>query len=179
MPHHCVFKDSTTTAFRVVYNGSQKTSNSKSLNEQLAIGKVQQRDIFSLLIRFRMFEYAFTADVEKMYKQILLNEEQVDLHRFVYRFTPNVSIKDYRLKTVTFGTANAPYLAIRTLLELAKVYEDSYPLAAKTIRSNMNMDYVLGGCHSLKEAIATYDKLKAVFAAAGFNLRKWCVNSPA
>lgn len=89
MPHHCVFKDSTTTALRVVYNGSQKTSNSKSLNDQLAIGRVHQRDIFSLLLRFRMFKYVFTADVEKMYKQILLNDEQMDLHRFVYRFSPD------------------------------------------------------------------------------------------
>lgn len=75
MPHHCVFKDITTTALRIVYNGSQKTSNHKSLNEQLAIGKVCQRDIWTLLVRFRLFKFAFTADVEKMYKQILLNEE--------------------------------------------------------------------------------------------------------
>lgn len=68
MPHHCVFKDSTTTALRVVYNGSQKTSNLKSLNEQLAIGKVCQRDMLSLLLRFRIFRYVFTADIEKMYK---------------------------------------------------------------------------------------------------------------
>lgn len=32
MPHHCVFKDSTTTKLRVVFNASQKTSNGKSLN---------------------------------------------------------------------------------------------------------------------------------------------------
>lgn len=50
MPHHCVFKDSTTTALRVVYNGFQKTSNSKSLNDQLAIGKIYQRDIYYLLL---------------------------------------------------------------------------------------------------------------------------------
>lgn len=179
MPHHCVFKDSTTTALRVVYNGSQKTSNSKSLNEQLAIGKVHQRDIFSLLLRFRLFKYVFTADVEKMYKQILLNDEQMDLHRFVYRFSPDEPIKDFRLKTVTFGTANAPYLAIRTLQELAETYADSHPLASKAILSSMYMDDVLGGCHSLNDAIATYEQLKAVFSYACFNLRNWCCNSSA
>lgn len=176
MPHHCVFKDSTTTALRVVYNGSQKTSNFKSLNEQLAIGRVQQRDIFALLIRFRMFRYVFTADVEKMYKQILLNESQLDLHRFLYRFSPNDPMRDFRLKTVTFGTANAPYIAIRTLGELAKLNGEKYPMAAKMITSNMYMDDVLGGAHSLDEMYQTYDELRAVFASARFNLRKWCSN---
>lgn len=31
IPQHCVFKDSTTTKLRVVYNASQKTTNGKSL----------------------------------------------------------------------------------------------------------------------------------------------------
>lgn len=179
MPHHCVFKDSTTTALRVVYNGSQRTSNFKSLNEQLAIGKVQQGDIFSLLLRFRIFRYVFTADVEKMYKQILLNNEQMDLHRFVYRFSPNEPIRDFRLKTVTFGTANAPYLAIRTLMELAEIHANSHPLAARVIKSSMYMDDVMGGCHVLDDAIRTYGQLKTVFSSACFNLRKWCSNSKA
>lgn len=177
MPHHCVFKDSTTTKLRVVYNGSQKTSNSKSLNEQLAIGRINQSDIFSLLLRFRLFRFVFTADIEKMYKQILLNDNQTDLHRFVYRFSPNEPIRDFRLKTVTFGLANAPYLATRTLEELANLHENSHPLAAQVIRTSMYMDDVLGGCHTLEESIETYHQLKAVFSSACFNLRKWCCNS--
>lgn len=84
MPHHCVFKDSTTTKLRVVYNGSQKTSNYKSLNEQLAIGMVNQRDIWSLLVRFRMFRYAFTADVEKMLLRLSWPKHQIAQGNFTY-----------------------------------------------------------------------------------------------
>lgn len=102
----------------------------------------------------------------------------MDLHRFVYRFSPNDPIRDYRLKTVTFGTANAPYMAIRTLEEMAKIYENSYPLASATIKSNMYLDDVLGGSHTLEEAVATYNQLKTVFSLGCFNLRKWCSNSP-
>lgn len=74
--------------------------------------RVEQSDIISLLLRFRVCRHVFTADVEKMYKRILLNDEQADLHRFVYRLSPNEPFRDFRLKTVTFGTSNAPYLAI-------------------------------------------------------------------
>lgn len=69
LPHHCVTKGSTTTKLRVVYNASQRTANGKSLNDQLAIGRIEQWDILSLLVQFRFFKYAFVADVEKMYKQ--------------------------------------------------------------------------------------------------------------
>lgn len=53
MPHHPVFKESTTTKLRVVFNASQKTDNGKSLNEQLACGGKLQDDLFSLLLRWR------------------------------------------------------------------------------------------------------------------------------
>lgn len=177
LPHHCVFKDSTTTALRVVYNASQKTSNGKSLNQQLAIGHVKQSDLTSLLVKFRFFKHVFTADIEKMYKQILVNEEQRDLQRFVYRFSPNEPMKEYRLKTVTFGMANAPYIAIRMLQALAERVKDKYPVASSIILSCMYMDDVLGGCHSVNDLFLAYEQLKATFDSACMNLRKWCSNS--
>ena len=42
IPHHCVFKDSTTTKLRVVFDGSAKTSNGLSLNKSLMVGPVVQ-----------------------------------------------------------------------------------------------------------------------------------------
>lgn len=178
MPHHSVKKDSTTTALRVVFNASQKTSNGKSFNEQCAIGRATQTDLMSLLIKFRIFKFVFTADVEKMYKQIMMHEDQRDLQRFVYRFGPVEPIRDFRWKAVTFGIANAPYLAIRTLKELANREKDKYPIAASVIESCMYVDDAIGGCHSQEELYTTYDQLKKSFDSVGMNLRKWSSNSP-
>lgn len=177
IPHHCVFKDSSTTSMRIVHNASQKTSNGKSLNEQLAIGRIDQDDLTTLLIRFRMWRYAFTADVEKMYKQILVNENQLDLQRFIYRFSPNEHFKDYRLKTVIFGMANAPYLAIRVVRELAERVREKYPIASSIILSSMYVDDVISGCNTVGELCEAYDQLKSTFNSASFNLRKWSSNS--
>lgn len=176
LPHHCVFKNSTTTALRVVYNASQRTANGKSLNQQLAIGRINQVDIVALLMKFRIYQYAFTADLEKMYKQILVNEKQRNLQRFVYRESPNESLRDYRLRTVTFGMANAPYIATRVTRELATTIQNEWPRAAKAILSSMYMDDVVWGCHSIKDLIETYGELKKAFASARFNIRKWCSN---
>lgn len=59
-------------------------------------------------MKFRIFQCAFTADLKKMYKQTVINENQRNLQRFVYRESTSQSLKDYRLCTVTFDTANAP-----------------------------------------------------------------------
>jgi hypothetical protein len=71
LPHHPVFKhDSSSTRLRVVFNASAKSTNGQSLNDTLLIGPTIQQDLFSILLRFRTYEIAFTADIEKMYWQI-------------------------------------------------------------------------------------------------------------
>ncbi|GFX49542.1 uncharacterized protein TNCV_4901841 [Trichonephila clavipes] len=64
LPHHGVLRlSSKTTRLRVVFNASAKTSSGLSLNDLLCKGGVIQEDLFSILIRFRKYAYAFTADI--------------------------------------------------------------------------------------------------------------------
>lgn len=177
LPHHCVYKESTTTKLRVVFNASQRTTNGKSLNDQLAIGAIEQPDLVHLLIKFRFFKYAFTADLEKMYRQILVAPEFVDLQRIIWRDSTLEPLREFIIKTVTYGTAIAPHLATRVLKQLAFDVADKYPIAAEIIRKCMYMDDVLSGCFSIPELRNAYSELKASFESAGFNLRKWCSNS--
>ena len=100
LPHHCVHKESTTTKLRVIFNASRKTSNGNSLNDELAMGNIVQSDLISLLLNFRFNKYAFSADVEKMYCQMLLADDQKDLHRILWRNSPHEPILDYHLNTV-------------------------------------------------------------------------------
>ncbi|GFY42002.1 DUF1758 domain-containing protein [Trichonephila inaurata madagascariensis] len=68
LPHHAVRrKDSITTKLRVVIDGSCKPPNSNSLNSVLGVCQMLQPDIFTLLLRFRVNEIAFTADIKQMY----------------------------------------------------------------------------------------------------------------
>ena len=64
LPHHGVLRnDKTTTRLRVVYDGSAKTAG-PSLNECLNKGPKFNQLILDLLIRFRSYKVALTADVE-------------------------------------------------------------------------------------------------------------------
>ena len=86
LPHHAVIKeDSTTTRIRVVFDGSAKTSSGVSLNEALMVGPTIQADLFTLLTRFRSHAYALTADIEKMYRKVLVHSEDAIYQKFYFK----------------------------------------------------------------------------------------------
>jgi len=107
-----------------------------------------QKDNFSICLRSRKYQFAFSADVEKMFRQILINKEDQDLQRIVWRETKNEPIQHYRLKTVTYGTASAPFLAMRCLRQLGNENLDEYPVSANVILQDFYMDDVISGSDS-------------------------------
>ncbi|XP_075151078.1 uncharacterized protein LOC142225184 [Haematobia irritans] len=179
LPHHAVIKpDRTTTKLRVVFNASSPTSNKKSLNDILHTGPILQQDLVLQILKWRFFKYVFNADVTKMYRQILIDPNQASFQRILFRFSENGPVEDFELLTVTFGVNCAPFLAIRTLLQLAEDVQDSYPLGSKIIKENLYVDDVLAGGHTIEDTIAARKQLTSVLDSAGFELRKWTSNDP-
>ena len=69
LPHHAVYKESsTTTKLRVVFGGLAKTTTGLSLNDVQHIGTPIQDDLFSIVLRFRQHRYVLSADITKMYR---------------------------------------------------------------------------------------------------------------
>ncbi|XP_073819973.1 uncharacterized protein [Musca autumnalis] len=178
LPHHGVYKpESATTKLRVVFNGSCPTASGKSLNDLLYVGPVLQKDIISIILNWRLYKYVFNADILKMYRQIQINPDHASFQRIIYRSSPDEDIKDYQLKTVTFGLNCAPYLALRTLLQLAQDEEERFPIGAKILKENMYVDDALVGIHSIPDGIDAKVQLIDILQSAGFHLRKWTSNS--
>lgn len=116
MPHHAVFKQtSNTTKLRVVSDASRKTHSGFSLNDKLCVGPTIQDDLFDIFIRWRKYKYVFTADSEKMYRQVNIHREHHDYQRILWRDDPKKPIRDYCLTTATFGSAYASHSSIRAL----------------------------------------------------------------
>lgn len=177
LPHHAVFKpESVTTKLRVVFNASNPSSNGVSLNNILHPGPVLQADLTVLMLRWRLFRYVFNADIEKMYRQILIHPDQTPFQRILFRNNPEVDIKDFELNTVTFGVNCAPYLAIRTLIQLANDNKAQNPAASEILNTQMYVDDVLAGSHELEDAFRRRNELIEVLGSAGFVLRKWTAN---
>ena len=89
LPHHAIVKEtSTTTKVRVVFDGSAKSTNGISINDVQLVGPVVQDNLFSTLIRFRQYPVVLSADIEKMYRQILITLEQRAFQRILWKEDP-------------------------------------------------------------------------------------------
>jgi len=178
LPHHAVVKpSSTTTKLRVVFDASCKSASGVSLNSILGVGPKLQRDIFEILINFRFPEIVFTADVEKMYRQILVADEDQSYQQIVWRYNTNDQIRTYKLKTVTYGLASSSFLATRCIKEIALKYTHDTNIA-RILLEDIYMDDILSGSDNVTSAISTCKEIVAVLHSHGFHLRKWNSNSP-
>lgn len=178
LPHHAVIKNtSLTTRCRVVFDASARSSSGLSLNDVQYCGPTLQQDVFSILLRFRKYKWVMTADVSKMYRQVKMHEDHTKYLRIFWRQELTEKLKCYELQTVTFGTASAPYLAVRCLMELANQNKNSSPLASKVISNDFYMDDLLSGSDSAEELILIQKEISQILLSAGFELRKWLCNN--
>lgn len=179
IPHHAVFKESSiTTKLRVVFDASCKTSSGLSLNDTLFVGPTIQDDLFSILARFRTFRYAITADVTKMYRQILIDESQRPLQRILWRESPRDDLKTFELLTLTYGTASASFLAIRAMRKLAEDETNSFPIGSKIVLRDFYVDDLITGASTLQEALKIKKQTSELLSKGGFELTKWSSNHP-
>ena len=177
LPHHCVFKESsTTTKLRVVFDASAKTSSGYSLNDCLLVGPKIQNDLFSILLRFRFYTVVFSADIAKMYRQVKLAEDDRNFHRILWREKKTDEIKHLRMTRVTYGVASSAYHSIRALQEMAK--ETTNKQISEIILNDMYVDDLLSGCFSFEEAIDLQSEIISLLKSGGFDLRKWTSNKP-
>nr|CAI5838888.1 unnamed protein product [Callosobruchus analis] len=177
LPHHAVIKSSSiTTKCRVVFDASAKTSTGISLNDTQLVGPKLQDDLFDILVRFRKHKLVMTGDVSKMYRRIWIAEDQRHYQKILWRFEATDCIKCYKLKTVTYGTASAPYLAVRCLIEAANKYEKSFPDACNIIKRDFYIDDLLTGAESAADLLKIQSQVSDILRSVGFPLRKWLCN---
>ncbi|XP_055308400.1 uncharacterized protein LOC129572460, partial [Sitodiplosis mosellana] len=176
LPHHPVMKDSTTTKVRPVFDASRKTSNGIALNDLLRPGPKLQEDLFNILIRFRTHAVAFTAEKEKMYLHVKLDEQDQPYHKILWRDSVEKSIEDYRLTTVTFGVNISPFIAVVTVQHHAKNEMENFPETCSIILNDSYMDDVSSGCDTVEEAIQRRAEITHVLQQGGFPLKKWVSN---
>ncbi|XP_055605004.1 uncharacterized protein LOC129753231 [Uranotaenia lowii] len=177
LPHHHVIKESsTTTKIRVVFDASAKTSYGYSLNDALLVGPVIQDELIASILRFRTYPVAIVADIEKMYRQILLHPHDSRFQRIFWRFSTQHPISIFELNTVTYGMGPSSFLATRCLSQLIEDEGHKYPLAALVAKKGFYMDDFMGGAQTVESAIQLTKQLNALMLKGGFVLRKYASN---
>ncbi|XP_017487581.1 PREDICTED: uncharacterized protein LOC108375933 [Rhagoletis zephyria] len=159
--HHCILKpSSTTTKLRVVFDASCQTTSLKSLNDLMFVGLSMQTD---------SDRHALTADIIK------IGQDRC-LQYIVWRNSEEEEIRTYELNTVTYGTAVAPYLAIRSLNFIADDYAYEFPVGAKVVKSSFYVDDLICGSDSFAELKQIQFEVSQVLEKGCFELAKWHSN---
>ncbi|GFS91796.1 integrase catalytic domain-containing protein [Trichonephila clavipes] len=113
-----------------------------------------------------------------MYRQILIDPNQRDLQRIMWKTSADAPVKTYKLATVTYGTVSALFLATWTLRALADEEKAEFPDAADVICNDSYMDDILSGESTLEGAKKLQTRFSQLLQRGGFELHKWVSNSP-
>ena len=179
LPHHAVFKEgSTTSKIRVVFDGSAPTSTGVSLNDIQYTGTPVQDELFCILLRFRLFNYVISADIAKMYRQILVRKEEQPLQLILFRTDPKALVRTLMLETITYGTSSGQFEATRCIHELGEINKIQYPDASLAIEEGFYVDDLLYGAKTIEAAKRLKREISDILSTAGMQLRKWASNEP-
>ena len=153
LPMHGVEKaPSTTTKLRVVSDASAKTSTGVSLNDTLITGLSLYPELTTVLNKFCLWDVAYSADISKMFRDILLHPDERDFHRYLVKNSAG-EIEDWRMKRLTFGVSSSPFLATAALRRITQDHSEEN-FTVPLVEKNFYVDDFLHGSNSVKEAIA-------------------------
>ena len=112
-----------------------------SLNEKLLKGPDYLNKLIGILLRFRREPYAVISDIEQMYHQIKVAENDQDALRFVWRDNTDEEIVDHMMKVHIFGKVDSPcignWVIKRTASDQSSQYENEI---IERIKQNFYMD---------------------------------------
>ncbi len=120
IPHHGVYHPKK-KKIRVVFDCTASFQG-MSLNSQLLQGPNLTNTLIGVLTRFREEPIAMMADVESMFYQVRVPEEDADMLRFLWWSGGNLNapIEEYRMMVHLFGATSSPSCASYALRKTAE-----------------------------------------------------------
>ena len=128
----------------------------ESLNATLIVGPTIFPPLTDILLRFRNHPIAVTADISKMYRAMQLAQSDCDLHRFVWRPSPDEELRDYQMKRVTFRMAASPFAATMVLQQTAADFGSNCPKAARAVSDSFYVNDCITGANSVEKAVSVH-----------------------
>ena len=161
LPHHAVFHPAKPGKVRVVFDCSAKYRGSS-------------------LRRFRQENVAMMSDVEAMFHQVHVEQNDCNALRFLWWPGGNLSLEPEELMMTVhlLGSVSSPSCANFALRKTADDNEeDSGPEIVNTVKQNFYVDDCLKSVQSEQIAISHVKNLTSLLKKGGFRLTKWLSNS--
>ena len=173
LPHHGVYQEEK-DKLRIVHDCSA-TFQGVSLNKSCFRGPVLVNKLQSVLLRFRQYNYAWTADVTGMYLQVVIPLKDRDCLRFLWQ--RDGKIIEYRMTRHLFGgvwcASSSAYAMLRTLRDF-----QADMVVRDVVGRSMYVDDLLRSIPSAEELARLIPRVCEVLLKGGFPLSKHMVNVP-
>ncbi|XP_076055297.1 uncharacterized protein LOC143033698 [Oratosquilla oratoria] len=168
MSHRPVVKlSSSSIKMRPVFDAFVSCYNGVSLNDCLSSGLSLNPNLVEVLIRFRRWPIAITADIRKAFLQISIQKEDRDVHGFLWS-RGNGTVRHMKFRRIPFGNVASLLMLNATI----KYHLDKYPQTnvVKELKADMYTDNWRSGADTAIEA-------RGIFADARMNLTTLVSNS--
>ncbi|XP_038062679.1 uncharacterized protein LOC119733173 [Patiria miniata] len=179
LPHHPVLHPQKPGKLRVVYDCAAKYKG-VSLNDQLLQGPDFANNLVGVLTRFREEPVALVADVEAMFHQVKVPDNDSDALRFLWWPNGDYSKEptDHKMLVHLFGATSSPSCAGFCLRKTAEDNRENFDKeTVTTVLENFYVDDCLVSTKTESEAIRLASQLIQLLAKGGFRLTKWVCNS--
>ena len=151
-----------------------------SLNDQLHITPDVLNSLVGVLLRIREQRVGLAADIEAMFHQVQIIEDQPAL-RFLW---PNLELQCppdvYQMLVIIFGAASSPCMVNYVLRKTALDNPEDVLFSKDTIQSvekNFYMDdFLKSGCDKAT-AVRMFHEMTSLLSRGGFRLTKWISSS--
>ncbi|XP_043222567.1 uncharacterized protein LOC122381883 [Amphibalanus amphitrite] len=178
IPHHGVYHPFKQEKIRVVFDCAARFRG-VSLNSVLMQGPDLANSLTDVLVQFREGPCAFMADVEAMFYQVAVPEEDRDVMRFLWWPGGDFSRdpEEFRMTVHCFGASSSPSCANFALRKCADDKEDCDPEVSKAVKQKFYVDDCLVSVETPEDAVKMAKELKDVCDLGGFRLTKFVSNS--
>ena len=178
LPHHAVTNPNKPGKTRVVFDAAA-SYNGTSLNDQLVTGPDLLNSLVGVIMRFRLHAVAMIADIEKMFLQVRVIEEDQPSLRFLWRGPDRDRPSDvYQMQAMIFGAKSSPtsanYCLRRTAIDNQTICSEE---TTRTVLRDFYMDDLLKSLPSEDETAQLALQLMELLSRGGFRLTKFMSNS--
>ena len=179
LPHHPVLNENKPGKVRIVFDCAA-VHHGISLNSVVLQGPDMTNALTGVLLRFRLEKVALMADIEAMFYQVKVSEQQRDYLRFLWWPGGNFSEEPqhFRMTVHLFGGVWSPSCCNFVLRYTAQQQRDRYsPEIVSAVDKNFYVDDFLKAVPSVEDAVATVQEVSQLLRHGGFHLTKWVSNS--
>ena len=144
-----------------------------ALNDKLLPGPDLLQILIGIIFRFREHQIALSADIEAIFFQVAVPNDDNRCLPFLWREDSEQRIEVYEYTRHVFGAKSSSTCANYALHQLAKDKAKEDENLVKAVQRNFYMDDFLKSVRTPQEAIEIYQKVREILNKGVFKLTKW------